>query len=280
MSSQLEHAARDLASAMASRDLKGRIALIEATVPGRLVFTTSLGIEDQALTHAVAMHKGRTEIVTLDTGRLYPETYDTWTETESAYGIRIRAYAPEREAEERFVAESGINGFRHSVAARQACCGFRKVEPLGRALAGAAGWLTGLRAGQSANRADTPLAEADEARGLIKINPLADWSRADVDRFVSDNYVPYNVLHDRGFPSIGCAPCTRAIRVGEDERAGRWWWEQASKKECGLHVQIPEGQIPEGQAPEGQASGETVAPGREAAAFETTQTSNALEMAR
>ncbi len=265
MTSPLENAALDLASAMAGLDLKGRIALIEATVPGRLVFTTSLGIEDQALTHAVAMHKGRTEIVTLDTGRLYPETYDTWSETESAYGIRIRAYAPEREAEERTVAESGINGFRHSVAARQACCGFRKVEPLGRALDGAAGWLTGLRAGQSANRADTPLAEADAARGLIKINPLADWSRADVERFVSDNYVPYNVLHDRGFPSIGCAPCTRAIRVGEDERAGRWWWEQASKKECGLHVHAAE---------------EGVAPGQEAAAFETTPPSNALEMAR
>ena len=265
MSFPLEHAARALADGMAGLDLKGRIALIEATVPGRLVFTTSLGIEDQALTHAVAMNKGRTEIVTLDTGRLYPETYDTWTETESAYGIRIQAYAPEREAEERFVREEGINGFRQSVSARQACCGFRKVEPLGRALAGAAGWLTGLRAGQSANRADTPLAEADEARGLIKINPLADWSRTDVDRFVADNYIPYNVLHDRGFPSIGCAPCTRAIKVGEDERAGRWWWEQASKKECGLHIHTPEADIE---------------PGQEPAAFETPIHKRSPEMAR
>uniref|UniRef100_UPI0035CB6F33 phosphoadenylyl-sulfate reductase n=1 Tax=uncultured Methylobacterium sp. TaxID=157278 RepID=UPI0035CB6F33 len=144
-------------------------------------------------------------------------------------------------------------GFRHSVAARQDCCGFRKVEPLGRALAGTAGWLTGLRAGQSPNRADTPLAEADEARGLIKINPLADWTRADVERLVIDNFVPYNVLHDRGFPSIGCAPCTRAVRVGESERAGRWWWEQESKKECGLHLHRPEA---------------AVAPGEEPAAFE------------
>jgi len=276
MSLSLEHAARALADGMAGLDLKGRIALIEATVPGRLVFTTSLGIEDQALTHALAMAKwgkgtGRTEIVTLDTGRLYPETYDTWSETESAYGIRIQAYAPEREAEERFVREEGINGFRQSVAARQACCGFRKVEPLGRALAGAAGWLTGLRAGQSANRADTPLAEADEARGLIKINPLADWSRADVDRFVSDNYVPYNVLHDRGFPSIGCAPCTRAVKVGEDERAGRWWWEQASKKECGLHIHTPEADIEPGQDPK---------PGQEPAAFETPIHERSPEMAR
>ncbi|GJE43121.1 phosphoadenylyl-sulfate reductase [Methylobacterium soli] len=256
MTLELAKAAEALAAAMAGLDLRQRIALVEAEIPGRLVFTTSLGIEDQALTHALALAKSRTEIVTLDTGRLFPETYDVWAETESAYGIRIQAYAPEREAEERFVREEGINGFRHSVAARQACCGFRKVEPLGRALNGASVWFTGLRAGQSANRAETPLAEADEARGLIKVNPLADWTRADVDHFVRDNFIPYNALHDRGFPSIGCAPCTRAIRVGESERAGRWWWEQESKKECGLHVHVPDS---------------SVQPGQEAAAFETTQ---------
>lgn len=253
MTLTLAKLAADLAAGMTGLDLQGRIRLVEATVPGRIVFTTSLGIEDQALTHAVAIAKGRTEIVTLDTGRLYPETYDVWAETESAYGIRIRSYAPERRAEEDFVAREGINGFRHSVAARQACCGFRKVEPLGRALDQAAVWFTGVRAGQSANRADTPLAEADEQRGLIKVNPLADWSRADVDAFVKDNFIPYNVLHDRGFPSIGCAPCTRAVRIGEDERAGRWWWEQESKKECGLHLHGPEGDVE---------------PGQEAAAFE------------
>ena len=257
-------AAHDLAAQMRPLDLRGRIAAIEAAIPGRLVFTTSLGIEDQALTHALAMAKGRTEIVTLDTGRLFPETYDVWVETESAYGIRIRAYAPERLAEETFVRDAGINGFRHSIEARQACCGFRKVEPLARALDGAVGWLTGLRAGQSANRADTPLAEFDEARNLIKLNPLADWTREDVDRFVRDNYIPYNVLHDRGFPSIGCAPCTRAVRVGETERAGRWWWEQESKKECGLHIHAPEADV---------------APGEETAAFETTK-SHRPEMAR
>ncbi|TXM91071.1 phosphoadenosine phosphosulfate reductase family protein, partial [Methylobacterium sp. WL122] len=134
MTLQSPQAALDLAAQMNPLDLRGRIALVEATIPGRLVFTTSLGIEDQALTHALAMAKGRTEIVTLDTGRLYPETYDVWAETESAYGIRIQAYAPERVAEEAFVRDAGINGFRHSVEARQACCGFRKVEPLGRAL--------------------------------------------------------------------------------------------------------------------------------------------------
>ncbi len=249
--------AESLASEMAGLGLQDRIRLVEREVPGRLVFTTSLGIEDQVLTHAIALSKGgpkeRVEIVTLDTGRLFPETYDVWAETEAAYGIRIRAYAPERKAEEAFVAKEGINGFRHSVAARQACCGFRKVEPLGRALDQAAAWFTGLRAGQSANRAETPLAEADEQRKLIKVNPLADWSRARIDAFVKDNFIPYNVLHDRGFPSIGCAPCTRAIRIGEDERAGRWWWEQESKKECGLHVHALEGDV---------------TPGQEAAAFE------------
>ena len=258
MTHALVTTAEELAAALAGMDLGERIRFVEAKIRGRLVFTTSFGIEDQALTHAIAMAKGRTEIVTLDTGRLFPETYDVWTETESAYGIRIRAYAPEREAEEDFVAREGINGFRHSVTARQECCGFRKVEPLGRALVGATIWFTGLRAGQSANRAATSLAEADLERGLVKVNPLADWTRAQIDAFVKDNFIPYNVLHDRGFPSIGCAPCTRAVRIGESERAGRWWWEQESKKECGLHLHLP--------ASDPAAAEEQ--PGREATAFE------------
>ena len=239
--------AEHLAAAMAPLSLVERVRLVAARVPGRLVFTTSLGIEDQVLTHAIALARSGIEIVTLDTGRLYPETYDVWAQTEDAFGLRIRAYAPDRAAEEDFVAREGINGFRHSIAARQACCGFRKVEPLARALAGAAAWLTGLRAGQSSARADTPLAEADARRGLMKVNPLADWSRADVEAYVRDNAVPYNVLHDRGFPSIGCAPCTRAVRVGEDERAGRWWWEREEKKECGLHLGRPEARVAPGE---------------------------------
>ncbi len=246
MTLSLSESAAALARVMASASLVERVRLAAAHVPGRLVFTTSLGIEDQALTHAVAAAKAEVEVVTLDTGRLFPETYDVWADTEDRYGIRIRAYAPDRAAAEDFVAREGINGFRRSIAARQDCCGFRKVEPLARALEGASAWLTGLRAGQSTARADTPLAEADEGRGLIKVNPLADWSRADVDAYVADNAIPYNVLHDRGFPSIGCAPCTRAIRVGEDERAGRWWWEREEKKECGLHLPRPEANITPG----------------------------------
>lgn len=248
MTHALAQTAEELSALLAGMGLEERIRYVEAKMRGRLVFTTSFGIEDQALTHAIAMAKGRTEIVTLDTGRLFPETYDTWVETEAAYAIRIRAFTPEREAEEDFVAREGINGFRHSVAARQECCGFRKVEPLRRALEGASVWFTGLRAGQSSNRAKTPLAEADPQRGLIKVNPLADWSRAEIDAFVRENFIPYNALHDRGFPSIGCAPCTRAVRVGESERAGRWWWEQESKKDCGLHLR--------GAAPASPASAE------------------------
>lgn len=263
MASDLVRTAERLAADLAGLALEARIRLVQARFSGRLVFTTSLGIEDQALTHVLAMVKSRTEIVTLDTGRLFPETYDVWAETEAAYGLRILAYAPERTVQEVYVRGEGINGFRHSVAARQACCGFRKVEPLGRALDGAEIWFTGLRAGQSADRAETPLAEADEARGLVKVNPLADLSRAEVEGIVRDNDVPYNVLHDRGFPSIGCAPCTRAVRVGESERAGRWWWEREAKKECGLHVHAPDG----GMAG-GDLAGDHVEPGREAAAFE------------
>ena len=282
-----EHTAHALAERMRGLDLAARLRLIAAEIPGRLVFTTSLGIEDQALTHALALaglaqgrvergqveqdrlEQGRVEIVTLDTGRLFPETYDTWAETESAYRLRIRAYAPERAAEEAFVRQEGINGFRHSLAARQACCGLRKVEPLGRALEGAAGWLTGLRAGQSAGRAETPLAEFDAGRGLTKLNPLADWTRPEIDAFVREHHVPYNVMHDRGFPSIGCAPCTRAVKVGEPERAGRWWWEQEEKKECGLHV---------GRAP-GRGA-EPVRPGLEPAMFESVTRERQLESAR
>ena len=217
-------------------DLDARLAKIRSGIAGRIVFTTSFGLEDQAVAHAIFTGGHDIDVVTLDTGRLFPETYDVWAATEQRYQRRIVAYAPETDAVEHLVVAQGINGFRHSVEARQACCGVRKVAPLRRALAGAAAWITGLRAEQSANRADVGFAEFDPAHGLVKVNPLADWMRRDVERFVADNAVPYNVLHDRGFPSIGCAPCTRAVRVGEPERAGRWWWEAEAKKECGLHL--------------------------------------------
>ncbi|UVF21897.1 phosphoadenylyl-sulfate reductase [Microvirga terrae] len=235
-----------LARAMKEVGLAERLALASRAINGRLVFTTSFGLEDQAITHAIfrAGLDIHIELVTLDTGRLFPETYDLWAQTEERYGRRINAVSPDCSDLEALVARQGVNGFRHSVEARKACCDIRKVEPLGRALAGAAGWVTGLRAEQSAFRAAVPLALQDEGYRLIKLNPLADWSRQDLVRYVTDNAVPYNPLHDQGYPSIGCAPCTRAVRLGEPERAGRWWWEQEAKKECGLHL-VPTQRIQE-----------------------------------
>jgi phosphoadenosine phosphosulfate reductase len=239
----LQATAQRLACGFATLDLFDRLTAARRAIAGRLVFTTSFGLEDQAITHAILSQDLAIDIVTLDTGRLFPETYAVWSETEERYGRRIRAFYPERTSVEAFVAQHGIDGFRASVAARQTCCAVRKVEPLGRALDGASGWITGVRAEQSSERATTPYAAVDAARGLIKLNPLLDWSRERVVAFVREHGVPYNTLHDEGFLSIGCAPCTRAVKPGEPERAGRWWWEQEDKKECGLHSRsrpIPE----------------------------------------
>lgn len=234
----------EIAAVMQGRALPERLAAAVRLIPGRVVLTTSFGLEDQAITHALAAADLPVEIVTLDTGRLFPETYDLWAETEERYLRRIRPFIPERDALEALVDDQGINGFRLSVETRKACCFVRKVEPLGRALAGASAWVTGLRAEQSEARAAVPLAVFDEGYGLIKLNPLADWTRAELAAYVADNRVPYNPLHDRGFPSIGCAPCTRAVKLGEPERAGRWWWESQSKKECGLHLRPDVTELP------------------------------------
>ena len=233
---QLSGHASGLAHAFATLGLAERLAAARAAIGGRIVFTTSFGLEDQAIAHAILSQGLAVDIVTFDTGRLFPETHQVWAETERRYGCRIRALLPERSAVEAWVAENGIDGFRSSVAARQACCALRKVEPLGRALAGAAAWVTGVRAEQSADRAMMSYAAVDLQHRLIKLNPLIDWTRERVAEFVRNNHIPYNSLHDRGFLSIGCAPCTRAVAPGEPERAGRWWWEQEEKKECGLHI--------------------------------------------
>jgi phosphoadenosine phosphosulfate reductase len=227
--------AERLAGLLPPLDLFQRLALIRATIPGRLVFTTSFGLEDQAIGHAIFSQRLAIHVVTLDTGRLFPETHDVWAETEHRYGVRVRAFVPAQGKIEALVARQGIDGFRSSVEARQACCEVRKVIPLGRALARASGWITGLRAEQSADRAGLAMAALDRGRNLVKVNPLLDWRREQVADFVRTHDVPYNRLHDRGYLSIGCAPCTRAIRPGEPERAGRWWWEQEAAKECGLH---------------------------------------------
>jgi len=244
----------ELATRLAGRDLFARLALVADKVPGPIVFTTSLGLEDQALTHAIFSQVLAIDVVTLDTGRLFPETYQVWADTEARYGRRIHGLSPDRARLEQLVARQGINGFRASVEARKSCCAVRKVEPLRRALAGAAGWITGLRAEQSPDRALLDLAVVDAAYGVVKINPLFDWTRERVVEFVRHHDVPYNPLHDRGFLSIGCAPCTRAVAPGEPERTGRWWWEQNDKKECGLHGGASMATHGAGAAPSGAAA--------------------------
>lgn len=231
-----------LAQTLAGLDLPARLVAMRAATPGRLVFTTSFGLEDQALAHAIAASGVAVEFATLDTGRLFPETVALWAATEARLGLRVKGYAPETSAVEALIEGQGVDGFYRSIEARKACCHVRKVAPLARALDGAAGWITGLRADQSDARGATPFAEDDAQRRLIKFNPLADWSRARVVAYVEANDVPINPLHARGYPSIGCAPCSRAIAPGEPERAGRWWWEDESKKECGLHVG-PDGRL-------------------------------------
>jgi phosphoadenosine phosphosulfate reductase len=215
--------------------LARRVATIRSIAHGRIVFTTSFGIEDQAITHVIFRQALAIDVVTLDTGRLFPQTYELWGLTEHQYGRRIEAVYPDCAAVEALVARQGINGFYSSADARYACCGVRKVEPLRRALAGAIGWITGLRAGQSGDRAGISFAALDPQYRLIKVNPLFDWTREQVLAFVREHGIPYSPLHDQGLLSIGCAPCTRAVLPGEPERAGRWWWEQEQKKECGLH---------------------------------------------
>jgi len=217
-------------------DLVDRLRGIRAALPGRLVFTTSFGLEDQVLADAIFTNALAIDVVTLDTGRLFPQTYGVWRETERRYQCRITAHYPQHDALETLVAHQGIDGFYESLAKRQACCAVRKVEPLGRALANAQGWLTGLRAGQSQARAGVRFCDHSDGGAPIKINPLFDWQRDDVLHAVGTREIPVNSLHAEGYASIGCAPCTRAIAAGEEERAGRWWWESESRKECGLHA--------------------------------------------
>ncbi|MGG7517269.1 phosphoadenylyl-sulfate reductase [Allorhizobium undicola] len=234
-------AAAALDAAFATLDLQARLRLV-ATLGGRAVFTTSLGIEDQVITAGIALSGAEIEVSTLDTGRLFKETADLIGETEERFGITIRRFHPVQDDIDAYAAKYGLNGFYESVEARHACCHVRKLVPLAMALQGAAIWVTGLRRGQSGNRATTPFAEYDAERQLIKVNPLADWSLEDIAAYVEKEAVPTNPLHKRGYPSIGCEPCTRAIKPGEPERAGRWWWENDEKRECGLHV--PEAALP------------------------------------
>ena len=199
-------------------------------------FASSLGVEDMVLTDLIAKRFPGIEIFTLDTGRLPEETHQLMQRVNEHYRVKLRVYAPDGSALEQHLAEHGANAFYRSVELRKLCCHVRKVEPLRRALTGKRAWITGLRRDQAASRTELMVESYDSDNGLYKFNPLADWKQAEVWDYIRRFEVPYNALHDRGYPSIGCAPCTRAITVGEDIRAGRWWWENAEGKECGLHV--------------------------------------------
>jgi phosphoadenosine phosphosulfate reductase len=199
------------------------------------VFASSLAAEDMVLTDMILRAKLPITIFSLETGRLHAETLAMLDKIRATYDYEVRLYRPEAAAVEQYVAQNGIDAFYDSIEMRKECCRIRKVEPLKRALAGQTAWVTGQRRAQSTTRSELAMQELDSAHGLQKFNPLVEWSEQDVWDYLRANQVPYNALHDRGYPSIGCEPCTRAIEPGEDVRAGRWWWENADSKECGLH---------------------------------------------
>ncbi|MEJ5317443.1 MAG: phosphoadenylyl-sulfate reductase [Tenuifilum sp.] len=223
-----------------NEEFKGKDALQVLTwflkeYKGRIALSSSMGAEDQVLTDMIMRLDPEVKIFTLDTGRLFYETYELIERTSLRYKKNIEIYFPSPAEVERMVTEKGINLFYQSIENRKECCRVRKIEPLKRAFKGLEVWICGLRRNQSATRTENQMVEWDEANGLIKLNPLIDWSEQDVWEYIKVNGVPYNPLHDKGFPSIGCQPCTRAIEPGEDVRAGRWWWENPETKECGLH---------------------------------------------
>ncbi len=204
--------------------------------PGQVCFSTSFSMEDQVILHHLAEENLDVTIFTLDTGRNFPETYSVWNSSLEKYHLPIKAYTPESLSLQKYINQKGPNAFYESVENRKECCYIRKLEPLKRAIAGQKIWITGIRAEHSGNRSQLHLLEWDDSNQIHKYNPLLHWTQDAVQSYISRHNIPYNILHDRGFVSIGCQPCTRAIRVGEDFRAGRWWWEDADKKECGLHA--------------------------------------------
>lgn len=216
-------------------DPKEVLATLAQNFSGQITFSTSFGWEDQVITDMIFSNDLAIEVFTLDTGRLFPETYSVWSRIRDRYKKEVQAYYPNHEKLEAMISQKGPNSFYESVDNRKECCGIRKVEPLNRALQGKKIWITGIRSEQSMNREQMHWIEWDEAHQLVKVHPLFLWTLDEVKSYIRENNVPYNALHDRGFPSIGCAPCTRAVQPGEDFRAGRWWWEDTSKKECGLH---------------------------------------------
>ncbi len=228
---------KQLTERLQSLDEISLLREISTIFEGKVVFSTSFQLEDQVITHMIASNNINIEIFTIDTGRHFPETYKAWENTLEKYkNLTVKAYFPDTLEVQALLTEKGPFSFYKSVDNRKECCYIRKVEPLQRALKDKLCWITGLRSGQGDTRQNVPLVDWDEKHKLIKINPLHDWTLEQVRDYINQNLIPYNELHDKGYPSIGCQPCTRAIKPGEPLRAGRWWWEDNSKKECGLHV--------------------------------------------
>lgn len=230
-----EELIRDLNARFKNKQPEEVLFFIIDRYRGRIAFATNLGAEDQVLTQMVSAIDPTVKIFTLDTGRLFQESHELLQRTNEKYGIKIQVFFPDAKQVESMVNNKGINLFYESVENRKLCCHIRKIEPLKRALEGKEIWITGLRSEQTVSRYNIKLVEWDEPNGLIKVNPLVHWTEKQVWDYIRENEIPYNPLHDKGFPSIGCQPCTRAIQPGEDSRAGRWWWEKTENKECGIH---------------------------------------------
>lgn len=227
---------KELSEKIAGRSIEERLRLLAEEFKGKIIFTTSFGIEDQVITQIIFTKNIDIKVVTLDTGRLFPETYEVFSQTTLKYKKKIHVYFPDYLSVEKLVTEKGPFSFYDSKENREECCKIRKVVPLGRALAGMECWISGIRASQSNNRSGMSDLEWDDDKKLFKFHPLFDWSFEDVEKYINDNNIPYNLLHDKGYLSIGCEPCTRAVLKGQDFRSGRWWWESDGPKECGCHV--------------------------------------------
>ncbi len=219
-----------------TNDIEVILKTVAEKYGNKAAFSTSLSWEDQVITHYIFSNDLPIRVFTLDTGRLFPETYSVLNRTRERYKKEIEVFFPDFKNVQELVTKKGPNSFYESLENRKECCFIRKVEPLNRALEGVECWITGLRAEHSENRKDLAIVEQDNQRGIVKINPILNWSLDEVKQIINKFNIPYNSLHDKGFVSIGCQPCTRAVKEGEDFRAGRWWWEDTSKKECGLHA--------------------------------------------
>jgi len=232
----MNYSLSQLLSIVDNKSVEESLRILSGIFGGKIVFSSSFGLEDQVITHLIFSNDLPIEIFTIDTGRLFNETYSVLNKTNERYEKKIKIFFPENSKVEKLVNEKGPFSFYESVENRKECCFIRKVEPLKRALDGKQMWISGIRAEQSENRKGMQNLEWDDQYKIYKYHPLFEWSIEDVKDFINKNNIPYNSLHDKGFISIGCAPCTRAVQEGEDFRAGRWWWEDNSKKECGLHV--------------------------------------------